>query len=286
MKWAKLLQTATSTTKLTHPIRLSHFTRFARLSLKMRLASLGAAFKGLCQYVKFEETKKRIEKLSQRNYNQVYYLNSRKEIAFEGLVKSAQEALLSYAQTIQHVEWLHATALRASTYYLRCIEAVEFLAVTASRALVFSERRDKDYGKLVRRGKKYKKLNDARVKNVNYFSQRSERAKGFVIKKNDDYRLLAVRGESSMVYTVKYEEAIEFLLNRGYESKNFEQMVKEVSERSAASERSGKPSAAEKGVSGVSPDTILTDFTPQKLHYKFFTHSFILLGAGEGILDA
>jgi hypothetical protein len=36
---------ATSTTKLTlfHPIRLAHFTRFARLSLKMRLASLGAS---------------------------------------------------------------------------------------------------------------------------------------------------------------------------------------------------------------------------------------------------
>jgi len=32
--------TAASTTKLTHPIRLTHFTRFARPSLKMRLASL------------------------------------------------------------------------------------------------------------------------------------------------------------------------------------------------------------------------------------------------------
>jgi len=40
---AKWLQTATSTPKLTHPIRLAHFTRFARPSLKMRLASLGAA---------------------------------------------------------------------------------------------------------------------------------------------------------------------------------------------------------------------------------------------------
>jgi len=31
-----------STTELTHPIRLAHFTLFARPSLKMRLASLGA----------------------------------------------------------------------------------------------------------------------------------------------------------------------------------------------------------------------------------------------------
>jgi len=31
-----------SSTKLTHPIRLSHFTRFARLSFEMRHASLGA----------------------------------------------------------------------------------------------------------------------------------------------------------------------------------------------------------------------------------------------------
>jgi len=35
------LQTATSTTKLTHLFRLAHFTIFARPSLKMRLASLG-----------------------------------------------------------------------------------------------------------------------------------------------------------------------------------------------------------------------------------------------------
>ena len=44
MNPAKWQQTATSTTKLTlfHPIRLTHFTRFARLSLKMRLASLVA----------------------------------------------------------------------------------------------------------------------------------------------------------------------------------------------------------------------------------------------------
>ena len=36
---------ATSTTKLTHPIRLAHFARFDRPSLKMRLASLGAGAK-------------------------------------------------------------------------------------------------------------------------------------------------------------------------------------------------------------------------------------------------
>jgi len=37
------LQKATSTTELTHSIRLARFTRFARPSLKMRLASLGAS---------------------------------------------------------------------------------------------------------------------------------------------------------------------------------------------------------------------------------------------------
>ena len=40
MKW---LQMATSTTKLTHSILLTRLTRFALASLKMRLASLGAA---------------------------------------------------------------------------------------------------------------------------------------------------------------------------------------------------------------------------------------------------
>ena len=40
---AKWLQTATSTTELTHSIRLARFIRFALASLKMHLASLGAA---------------------------------------------------------------------------------------------------------------------------------------------------------------------------------------------------------------------------------------------------
>ena len=40
MKW---LQMATSTTKLTHSILLTRLTRFALVSLKMRLGSLGAA---------------------------------------------------------------------------------------------------------------------------------------------------------------------------------------------------------------------------------------------------
>ena len=42
MNPAKWLQTATSTTELTHSIRLAHFILFALASSKMRLASLGA----------------------------------------------------------------------------------------------------------------------------------------------------------------------------------------------------------------------------------------------------
>ena len=184
----------------------------------------------LVQFVDFESTKKRLEKLNQRNYSQIYFLDSRKLITFKSLARIAEAARIAYEAKIKDVQWLHDLAFRAKAFYAKRIEVLGWLAERAERAHAHSDKQEKALAKLKRRAKKFKKLSDARVNNVIYFTARSERAAIFVTIKEDANAWLKNCGSKSKRYTVLYEEAVEFLRTRGYESKNFEQMVTDARE--------------------------------------------------------
>ena len=186
------------------------------------------AHKGLKMMVRKDVVEKIMRNFQQRNYNKIYYLGYKNQVAFEYLLAIGKHSVRHYLEQQANVIWLHKFADNAKVQYLKCVENYDWLSKRAERAQKTWANKDYTQNGLVRTGNKYIRVwEEMRLALVN-LHKRGEKAVAFSAKIDESYIYLSNRGEVALKYEVRLKEAAAFLSKWGFESTHHVQCQNEA----------------------------------------------------------
>ena len=186
------------------------------------------AHQGLKMMVRKDFVEKIMRNSQQRNYNKIYYLGYKNQVAFEFLLAVGKHSIKHYLEQQANVIWLHNFAEKAKVQYLKCVENYNWCSQRAVRAQKTWANKDYAQNSLVRIGNKYIRVwEEMRLALVN-LHKRGRKAVAFSAKIDESYAYLSNRGEVALKYEVRLKEASAFLSKWGFESTHHVQCQNEA----------------------------------------------------------